>query len=349
LKVHFLERDSRRNDSDFKETMGSFSVINSILEKGLRKLGAYTDNIFDADAVGISDSLALNFLAPYEKLSFGIYFVDCINTLSDIQIRGAEENPDLLLFSINKHTADIFRKFGFECRVIGKGIDTDFWFKTKEKNSKFTFIHSGFSNFRSGLDLLIKAYDMAFRGNNDVQLIIKNTSSSKKLEEKINEYINRGNNIIYINRRTTFSEMRDLYSQAHVGCNIFRHSAHGLPIIEMQYCECDVLVGDFDPSNKLMLLGKKLKPKAEISIFEKMPELVDDWGLTNTFAGLTFPETPLFYDYNIEEYSELLKQAKEKYCPWTCNCNRAVLSSEFCYEHSAKKLLDEFHDYSRAV
>lgn len=309
--IHFYERDSRRDEPNFEETCGSFSVIQHILRKGLRELGYYSENPDDAKFVGIADSLALNF-SYKDKIPFIIAFWDNINTLSFLHKQLYEYNKQIKIFSINQHTADLYQKVNINCKVIGPGIDGDFWYKTKESNKIFTFIHSGFSNFRSGLDQLLKSYDLAFRNNKDVQLIIKNTSDSKQLENSINEFIEMGNNIKYINRRMTFSELRDLYSESHVGCNILRHSGHGLPIAEMSLCGCLNLAGNFDPSNKIANHGILLNPLNKIAVKNILPALCH-FGLTNTFGDLQYPEEPYIYYYDIQKYSELLK---EIYLQW---------------------------------
>ena len=212
MRIHFLERDGRRYDPDFRQTCGSFSVICNTLEKGLRELGAYADEWIDADYVGIADSLATDFNIPGKKC-FGIYFVDCINTIPHVTLERLRQNPGLKLFSINHHTSELFAKYGYKCTVIGPGIDSDFWKIDKLSFDRFTFLHTGFSNIRSGLDQLLQAYDMAFAGNKDVRLIIKNTSDSEILRQKIEEYQKR-NDITYIdtNNIRTRSSLSRVYA-----------------------------------------------------------------------------------------------------------------------------------------
>lgn len=317
MKIHFLERDSRKNDADFRQTCGSFSVIQHTLEKGLRELGVYTDNIDEADHVGIADSLATDFnFTSYTtgpKKCFGIYFVDTINTIPEIALYRLSRNPNLKLFSINKHTAELYKKYGFDCTVIGPGIDNHYWAPEGTKFAKFTFVHSGFSNIRSGLDQLIQAYDLAFHGNDDVNLIIKDTSTNPKLKEKIASFNNK--NIYHWTGRWTFDQLRDLYRSSHVLCSVFRHSGHGLGIGEAACVNTLPLVGNFAPSNEIMngSFGALLSPEKEVPIMKIKGDLINKWGLTDTFNGLTFPEEPMVYSYNIEEYVHILRLIYENY------------------------------------
>ena len=313
MKIHFWERDGRKNDADFRETAGSFSNICFILEKGLRKLDCYTDNPEEADFIGLADSLATDWVAPYGKKSFGIFFTDTINAAPTIQIERAKNNPGLRLFSLNNHTADLFKKNGLNCDVIGKSIDGDYWKPTVPKNSKFTFLSTGFTNFRSGVDLLIQAFERAFHKNNNVQLIIKNTPGTHtQLIERINE---SESNIEYIEKRMTNTELKDLYSSSHVTCNVLRFSGHGLPLAESCLCGSLSLAGDFNPSNELITpnSGVLLKPSGEVAVSDIIRHLVNYWGLTDTFGGLSFTEEPMIYDYYIDEYVDLLRNIYDNY------------------------------------
>lgn len=304
MLINFYERDSRKNDPDFEQTAGSFSIICHIIRDELRKLGYYTENPEEADFVGIADCLSLNWKYPRKK-SFIIAFLDNINTISHLQYEYYQKCKPIL-FSLNQHTADLYNKYDIDCKVIGPGINKDFWYQTKPKNKIFTFFHNGYSNHRSGLEILIHAFEFAFKDNKNVQLVIKNTSDNKILEETIKEKQDKGVNIKYLNKRITHAEMRDLYSEAHVFCSIFRHSGHGIGIAEAGLCNCLVLTGDFDPSNKINQHGVLLKPRCEIPIYPHI-KMINSWGLSDTFGELSYFEEPRYYDYGVVEYSRLLK------------------------------------------
>lgn len=338
MKIHFIERDSRRNDSDFAETCGSFSVIQNILTLGLKELGVYTDNINEATHVGFADSLDISSHIP-DKENFRIIFYDTINTLTHGHLHQAI-GSNIKLVCINQHTSDLFGKFGIRCEVIGPGLDTNYWVKTKPFNEEFSILSTNFSNHRSSIDLLVQAFDIAFRGNGDVKLIIKNTSDSELLARRIKSYQEAGNNIEYINHRMTFSEIRDLFSRCHVVSNIFRFSAHGLSIGESQSCGSLSIVGDFNPSNQICGDAVRLKPSNIVKINNKLDYLVNTWGLTNCVGGLTHPEDAEMYDYDVEEYAELLKDIYKNWSSKYSNISpRQKIVETWDYKKSAEKLI----------
>jgi hypothetical protein len=345
MKITLQEKDSRKNDPDFRETAGSFSVIKHTLEKGLRELNVWTDDPEAADWIGEADSLATDFWIP-NKRRFQINFQDCINTIPQVALDRKRANLGLKLFSLNQHTADLWAKYGHECGVIGAGIDGSFWRRYRTEltivNNPFRFVFSSFSNFRSGLDLLLQAWEIAFSGYRGPYLIIKNTSDSQKLQQVISEYNKRCGNISYINERKTFSWLRELYSDVEVGVNVYRMSGHGLIIGESAACGCLPLVGDFDPSNQIAKpsFAQFLKPSREVYVDEIMPEMVNDWGLTNTFNGLTFPERPRVYDYDVEEYAHKLQLIYQNYYNWDYRCREKVLDL-WDYKKSAANLVTQ--------
>jgi glycosyltransferase involved in cell wall biosynthesis len=185
------------------------------------------------------------------------------------------------------------------------GTDASFWKPSCKKSPIFTFIFDSFANVRSGLDLALQAYEKAFRFRKDVQLIIKNTATSKKLASKILEYSLRENNISFINDRLSFEQMRDLYSASHVMLSVMRHSSWGLGIHQAAACGCLPIVGDFCPSNE-MAIDIKLKPSTEVEINSFLSCLTDTWGLHNAYGDFSYNELPRFYDYSIQDYAMLM-------------------------------------------
>lgn len=339
MKLTTVHNDLRFNDSDFRETCGSFSVILFTLEKGLRELGYFTDKIDEADWVISADSLAVDFNIE-GKRCVQINFQDLVNTIPLIAVNRKRNNPYLKLVSLNQHTADLWNKYNVPCNVIGPAIDCDYWKPTDCKNrDKFTYIFSSFSNIRSGLDLLLRAWNITFANDKKVQLIIKNTSDSIVLEKYIKS-INTGN-ITYINKRLKFSQLRDLYSTCHVNVSVFRHSGHGLIIGESAALQNLNIVGDFDPSNKIAdsRFARFLKPCAEIEINSIRESLVRNYGLTDTFAGLEWGAPPRFYDYNISDYGDLLRNVYENYEDYSQYNMHEAIKEKWNMIDSAKKLI----------
>jgi glycosyltransferase involved in cell wall biosynthesis len=314
MKIFFYERDNRKNDPDFQETCGSFSVIQNTLAKGLREIGCYTDNPNEADYVGIADSLALNFTWSGKK-TFLVAFWDHINTLSLLHYNLYQQNKNIKVVTITQQNTELYQKFNIPSIALGNIVDTDYWYPTKPKNDIFTFGHFGFSNYRSGLDILLTAFDKAFRGNKNIKLLLKNTGSSEKLNSNIAELIRLGNNIEYIDKRMTFSEIRDLYSRCHINCNVLRHSGYGLPLLEGSLCNSLCLAGNFAPSNEMVndTFAKLINPDGEVEVNSIINQLVYQSGLTNTFGSLPYMEEPKFYSYNLDHYVSVLADLYENW------------------------------------
>ena len=339
--VHLYERDVRRDEPDFNETCGSFSVIQKTLEIGLRQLNCYTDNPQKADFIGISDSLALDFSWP-DKKTFVIAFIDHINTISYQHYFALQRNPNVRIFTLHQCTANLFKKVNKEAYAIGAGINVDYWIKTKPYNETFSFLSTGFSNYRSGIDQLIPAFDLAFRNFKNVQLIIKDTNSNPQFAEKIKEYQDRGNNIVHINKRLRFSEIRDLYSQSQVSCNVLRHSSHGLPLIESSLCGSLCFAGDFDPSNQLAdeRYCRLIKPDKEVTVQSRLDNLLNDWGLYDTFGQLKYFEPPTFWEFDLHIYAAILVELYNNWNSYYKDLNKeGDMRQRFNPIHSAKKLV----------
>ena len=73
-----------------------------------------------------------------------------------------------------------------------------------------------------------------------------------KYTNKIKEFQDKGSQIVYVSRRFTRQEIRDLYSSSHVGLNLLRMTSWGFPLHEMPACGTLVVTGDFSPTNILV-------------------------------------------------------------------------------------------------
>ncbi len=339
MKIHVADTDPRKISEPevYKTNMGSFGIVADLFNRGLKEIGCYAEPD-DADLVGICDGL--NFSFKYKnKRPFLIHVWDQINTLP-LELRAMQRHYDMKMVGLSNQVSQLWNKYGVDCKTAMPGCDTNFFKPAKGAPEQFTFLFDSFANVRSGLDLAVKAYSLAFQNNNRVKLIIKNTSNSKVLEDKLSDYIDYGSRIQYINQRIGFEEIRELYRMAHVTLHVYRHSSWGLGIHQSAACNAIPIVGDFCPSNE-MAVGLKLKPSKEISIKEKLPKLVNEWGLHDAYGNFTYDEEPLFYDYNIEEYAALLKDIHNNYNQYVDGLNlRKNVTDYFSIKESAEQLVE---------
>ena len=337
--IHLYEDDPRfLSDPTFIDNHGSFSVINYGLNNALKKLNLYSD-IDQAQYIGFATSLNLNNYINGKKC-FYITVWETINKLTNYHLEIARGNK--ILFGMSDQVSNLYRKEGIKCETLHCGCDTDFWKQTLPKNKKFTFVHINSSNVRSGLDLTLQAFHMAFQNNPDVQLIVKDTNTNIDiLSSRINEMKSAGTNIKYITKRSTKNEIRDLYSNSHVGLNLLRMTSWGFPLHEMSACNCLCITGDIEPTNVLINknYGVLLKPKSEVKISEKLNELVNNWGLLNCYGGFPYSEEPRFYDFNVEEYSAKLKEIYDNWSFYGKIDTRTPIIDNWKWESSAKNLI----------
>lgn len=339
MSIHLYENDPRfHSDPTFALNHGSFSVINYGLNNSLRKLEKFAE--YDkAEWVGLASSLEIGWMCGFAK-TFVITVWETINTLTHHHLMTARHtNP--VLFGMSEQISKLYREAGFECRTLTCGCDTDFWYQTKPKNSKFTFLHVNSSNVRSGLDLTLRAFYKAFRKNPDVQLIVKDTNDSPILRERIEELKGGGACIQYVNSRWTKNQVRDLYSEAHVCLNLLRMTSYGFPLLEASACNCLSVTGDFDPTNTLVRpeWGVLVKPSSEINISDKLSELVDQWGLLNTYGGFVYPVEPRFYDFDVDQYAETLRDIYNNWSRYESLDKRSPIVDNFKWVDTAKTLI----------
>jgi len=338
--IHLYEDDPRfMSDPIFSDDHGSFSVINYGINNELKKINKYSD-LRGSEWVGVPSSL--NFTQEFSgKKMFYITVWETINKLTNFHIESLKGKNKILL-GMSDQVSDLYKKEGIQCETLHCGCDTDFWKPTIVKNKKFTFIHVNNSNVRSGLDLTVRAFHSAFQNNPDIQLIIKDTNQNNPtLINKIKEFQDKGSQIVYVSRRFTRQEIRDLYSSSHVGLNLLRMTSWGFPLHEMSACGALVVTGDFSPTNILVNknYGILIKPSKEVNISEKLPELCDEWGLINSYGSFSYSEQPRFYDFDVEEYASLLKNI---YVNWSIYQNldlRSPIINQWKWSDTAENLI----------
>jgi glycosyltransferase involved in cell wall biosynthesis len=253
---------------------------------------------------------------------------------------------------MSNQITNLYLKEGINCQTLHCGCDTDFWHQTLPKDNIFTFIHVNSSNVRSGLDLTLQAFHIAFQNNKNVRLIIKDTNTNvDTLKTRIQELKNKGSNIEYITKRLTRQEIRDMYSSSHVGLNLLRMTSWGFPLHEMSACNCLCVTGDFEPTNVLINrdYGILLKPSNEINIGDKLNELVNYWGLLNCYGSFGYSEEPRFYDFDIEKYADLLKNIYSNWNFYGKIDTRTAIIDKWKWKYTAENLVKHLNQHELAT
>jgi len=316
MKINVFDTDPRKISEPevHKTNMGSFGIVADLFNKGLKEIGCYAEPD-EADYVGICDGI--NFAFKYkDKKPFLIHVWDMANVLP-IELRIMQRSFNMKMVGLSNQVSNLWSKYGVECKTAMPGCDTSFYKPISQKDvvsfnkeeGKFTFLFESALNVRSGLDMAIEAFSMAFGDRKDVQLIIKAVNFNPLLEKWLNTFIEKGVNLKLISGRFSFSQMRELYNYADVTLHVYRHSSWGLGIHQAAACGSQVLVGDFCPSNEMGAIHK-ITPK-ETKIIEILPKLVNELGLSNAYGPFNYDEDPTWYDYDLNDYAKKLLYLSE--------------------------------------
>lgn len=324
MKIHLFDKDERQFiDPDYLNNHGPFSAIAIKTNEALQKLGFY-ESPDNADFVGVCDGLDTTFKYKDKKSFFWGVWEFC-NTLPNYLIETLlERSRKSSIFGLSNQITDLYHKYSIPAKTLHFGCDLDFWKPTIPKSNKFRFLSVNSSSVRSGIEYVIVSYLQAFGARKDTELVIKDTNQNPIFIESIHELQRAGVNIIYINERQSFSDIRDLYSSSHVCVNFLRCTSGGLIFLEAPACGCEILTTDVSPHNEIAgPLARYVKNGiTQVSIKESIPKLVG-MGLHNSYPEFPCPEEPLFYNYDINECS---KGMVEAYSQWA---DRTALLREY--------------------
>lgn len=340
--IHLLDSDTRQftDKENYPFNHGSLSSVIINLNKSLKKLGYYSEPD-EAEWVGTCDGLNSGFKYK-DKKNFLITCWETANTIPEYVLNSALLSNQKLIGMSNQIT-NLWTKYGFECETLHLGIDTEFWQPSVEKNKDvFTFICPFAIFSRSAIDLTLEAFYLAFKDSKDVILKLKDTESSQKYIEKINQYKKLGANIEHISNRVPMQWLRDFYSSAHVCLSLQRAASFGLIITETMACNTLNITGNIPPSNEIVNsdVGILVNPNQLISIPKTVDYFVNEWGFINTYGNLSCPEEPYFYDFSVEEYAQKMQEAYQNWTTKYSKINyRNYIYNNFSWDNSAKKLI----------
>jgi len=315
MKIHCLDLDPRQttDSENYPENHGSMSEVCIQMNEALKKINCYADPD-DADFVGTCEGLGVNFKYK-DKPPFVIHVWEN----SSLPLFVFEGGRGQRIFGLSKQITELWHKYGrTDVKTVYAGCNTKEWYPSHDRFERFTFMHINSSNVRSGLDLSLQAFHLAFAGNKNVRLLIKDTNPQKKdsiLLKRIKEFQMQGSVIEYVSERWPSPLLRQLYSQSHVTLNVMRSAGFGMPLLDCSACGSLCVTGDIPPTNEVLSkrAGVFIQPKPMISLKQSIPYLEQEWGLLNCFGNFKHIEDPYFYDYDVEEYSKKMLDIYENY------------------------------------
>ena len=343
MKLYLYDDDPRLvSDPEYPLKMGSFGMVAMNMNKAFKELGVFA-NADDADWVGKCGALDPQFQFKDKKM-FYINVWETNNALPTYLLQNAMGRN---IFGLCEKTTNLWRKYGWRSETIYGGCDTNFWYQTKEKNNnQFIFSHVNHATVRSGLEVALKSFALAFGKNENVKFIVKDTGG---INSKLIEFIEslNCNNIEYINEFWTTHQIRDLYSESHVTVNLLRSTSFGLPLLESSACNNLCITGDVTPTNELVnsSFAKMIPHNGEINIFPFIHEIANQYGLKDYYGGFQYLEEPVFWDFDTEVVAENMLEVYNNWDFYKKIDTRTPIIDNWKWEKSAQKLISILEKY----
>jgi glycosyltransferase involved in cell wall biosynthesis len=337
MKIKVFDDDPRLiTDPNYVKRMGSFGTVAFNMNKALKELG-YHAELDEADWVGKCGALDPQFQYK-DKKSFYINVWETNNSIPHYLLHNAQGK---LIFGLCDKITNIWRKYGFETETIYAGCDTDYWHQTKEKNkNQFVFCHINHSTVRSSLELTIQAFAKVFKNNQDVKLIIKDSSENIPFSNYIKSF--DCSNIKHIVGFWDSDQIRDLYSESHVTLNLLRSASFGMPLLECSACDSLCLTGNVSPTNEIVdaSFAAMIEPKGEIPIYPYIEEAEIKFGLKNYYGRFSYPEMPCFWDFDVDVYANKMLEIYNNWSDYKKIDKRTPVVYNWKWENSVKKLIN---------
>lgn len=201
-----------------------------------------------------SDNTKLIYIQPWEFSAIPMEWQYKFETFSD------------LLITPSNWTRQVFENSGINpkrIRTIPNGYDPDI-FNASQKQSvsdKVKVLFVGCSQYRKGLDVLLKVWGAATKVDMPLELIIKDTpqvyGTSNTQEEIISlQYSSKCASIIYDDSIKSEKEMAQIYNSCDIIIHPYRGEGFGMHIQEAMACGCIPIVTNGGSTDDFVLEHK---------------------------------------------------------------------------------------------
>jgi glycosyltransferase involved in cell wall biosynthesis/tetratricopeptide (TPR) repeat protein len=138
---------------------------------------------------------------------------------------------------------------GIDPAVFQPGVER----LTLPQGPRMRFLFVGGTIFRKGIDILLTAFERAFKAGDDVGLVIKDMGAlsfyrGQTAGKQVAELRERGYAIEYIDRELTEAELAGVYAACDCLVHPFRGEGFALPVVEAMACGLPVIVTGAGPS-----------------------------------------------------------------------------------------------------
>lgn len=274
-------------DPNNKNQRFSTDIIVDSLNQGAKNIGLYDDNGLTVmyDCLGNTHGINAHAL------------ITCYETVYPEHIRILLGSKPV--FGVSKDNVRFIYDSGYKTDLVDYihlGVDTKVWQPLEKRYmvDKFVVLSYTESLARSGLDILLEGFKIAFSGNENAVLYIKDRNANDKFVEYVHKYAKENKiNLKYENRHINNIEgVKDVFRHADCHAYLNRSTTWGLTLTETMASGITTISPAYSGPREYIIDGfsgvevdYKLSP-----INEDMPSLLD-MGMRNYF----FPARK--YDY----------------------------------------------------
>lgn len=219
-----------------------------------------------------SDNTKLIYIQPWEFSAVPMEWQYKFETFAD------------LLITPSTWSRNVFENSGINpkrIKTIANGYDPDIFYEQEKTTKNFVnVLFVGCSQYRKGLDILLKVWSAATKADMPLKLIIKDTPQvygASNLQEDIIklQYKTKCASIHYDDSVRSEEEMADLYRSCQIIVHPYRGEGFGMHIQEAMACGCIPIVtngGATDDFVTTYKIESNKKPVNMHSIFGLKPE-----------------------------------------------------------------------------
>jgi glycosyltransferase involved in cell wall biosynthesis len=219
-----------------------------------------------------SDRTKLIYIQPWEFSAIPMEWQYKFETFAD------------LLITPSNWTRSIFENSGLNpkrIRTIPNGYDPKIFFKPNKRSVEtIRILFVGCSQYRKGLDVLLKVWSAATKATMPIELIIKDTPQvygASNIQEDIIklQYKSKCAKITYDDSIKSELEMADLYRSCNIIVHPYRGEGFGMHIQEAMICGCIPIVTAGGSTDDFVIEYKVSSTKKVVnlhSIFGLKPE-----------------------------------------------------------------------------
>lgn len=261
---------------DDREGIESHSLVNQLYALGLEARGHKVISLEQAKTTKPDIVIHHNYTTDFMSNTF-------IEGVPHIAVRTSDFGPHPLQWvqQINQHYQQLWVHTewtrqnaltgGVEAHrihVMPHGVDTDIFTpkgphyplpsskkSSRKSGKKFRFLFVGGAAIRKGIDILLKAYTLAFGPDDDVSLIIKDSSGN--VFYKDNHYRNQiidiakdpnQPEIIHLDDHLSTQDLAALFRSCDIGVWPYRGEGFLMPALECQACGTPTMLPNIGPT-----------------------------------------------------------------------------------------------------